>query len=200
MLKVYALWNLSNLTYIIFWEIYTIYSPHIPTFPRSILSILPSCPPNFWIFLFFFLKSFLRLGVLPNYSWAWGLYWSVVGRPGVMPLKKADFLLSQLLWDTDNSLASIGTFCQSPSTMLVFCTSFVRSVSFTVGSYVRLPCGTQKMVFPWSHLPPLAFTNLSASSSMKIPEPWSKGCGTHVSVRSEHSSDECFSVSDPQGC
>lgn len=124
MLKIYALWNLSNLTYIIFWEIYTIYSPHIPTLPRSILSVLPSCPPNFWIFLFFFLKSFLRLGVLPNYSWAWGLYWSVVGRPGVMPLKKADFLLSQLLWDADNSLASIGTFCQSPSTMLFFLHKF----------------------------------------------------------------------------
>lgn len=147
MFKIYALLNLSNLIYIIFWEIDTIYSPHTPTLPRSTLSILSSCPPDFYIFLFFFLKSSSYLGVLPNYSWAWGLYCSVVDRPGVMPLKKADFLLSQRLWDADNSLASIGTFCQLPSTMLGFCISLVQAVAFTVGSYVRLPCGTRKWCF-----------------------------------------------------
>lgn len=102
----------------------------------------PSFLPALLTFAFSCFSFSLYLGVLPNYSWASSLYCSVVDRPGVMPLKKANFLLSELLWDADNFLASIGTFCQLPSTMLGFCTSLVQAVTFTVGSYVRLPRGT----------------------------------------------------------
>lgn len=122
-----------------------------------------------------FLKTASPVSV-SNCSWGWGLLWSGTNIQGVTLLNKTNSPCLRSC-KIPNSPLAIGVHL--PYSMLGFCltrvcTGLMHAVTIMKSSYVHLPFGVQKTMFPYKYLPFLALT-FSIPSSLKNLECYGTG-------------------------